>query len=77
MRMDDYEDIDAPCVKCGHSPTRGRDCIALGCEEGMTSDYDDDPINASPDDYSACEQCGGTGYEHWCPKCGHDQGKHP
>lgn len=44
----DYEeDYDRRCPKCGHTPTRFRDCLA-GCDDGYFDLYEDDPINYMP-----------------------------
>lgn len=69
---DEYEWSDARCPKCQHSPTHMRTCTSLGCDDGCFDEYEDDPINALPGEFSICAECGGTGIEHWCPKCGHD-----
>ena len=71
--MDDYELNDTPCPECGHSPSYGRHCQALQCEDGWVDESEDDPINFAPgEELTLCDECHGTGYEHWCPKCGHD-----
>lgn len=68
----EYELNETPCPECGSSPTHWRECTALGCDEGLFDEYDDDPINAAPGDFSECITCAGTGVEHWCPVCGLD-----
>lgn len=70
---EDYWDLDAPCKKCGHAPTRRKDCPALDCEDGEIDEHEDDPINYPPGSFQDCNECNGTGFVDWCPKCGADQ----
>jgi hypothetical protein len=69
---DDVEYSDTACVKCGHTPTHTRICTQIGCNDGQVDAYEDDPVNAAPGEFFDCEQCLGTGEEHWCPNCGAD-----
>lgn len=66
----DYDIDDRPCPKCGHQYTHTRDCDR--CDDGFIDEYEDDPINACPGEFSECHQCRGSGEEHWCPRCGTD-----
>ena len=72
MIDDDYEiDLsEVPCGRCGHSPLHFRHCNAIGCEDGMIDEYDDDPVNfAEGEEFSQCPECF-EGIQRWCPKCG-------
>jgi hypothetical protein len=73
MTTEDYELIDEACPSCGfEGPTHGRDCDN-GCDEGFIDEADDDPINFMPgEEFRICSDCYGTGFLHWCPKCGFD-----
>ena len=76
--MDDYElDFEQECLKCGHSPTRWRDCWKCGGEGGRGWDdlQFEDPLWYSPSDFIACDECNGTGIIEWCSKCGCDINK--
>lgn len=68
--MDYYDDSDDSCPRCGHTPTRYRDCSVLDCEDGFISLYDDDPLWYDEDETEMCRECYGTGVERWCPACG-------
>lgn len=68
--MDDYE-IGDDCPRCSHY-TDYRDCYIVGCEDGLISMYEEDPIFYYQDDYEKCTNCNGMGFEHWCPNCGWD-----
>ena len=71
--MDDYNINDTPCPKCGNGYTHDRPCQGMNCDDGYCDEYEDDPINFAPgEEYTECEECHGTGWEHWCPKCGYD-----
>lgn len=65
--IDDYEESDNACPKCGETLAYRR-CSALGCEDG-TIDDDDDPL--WPESVT-CDTCCGVGYEEWCRCCGWD-----
>ena len=65
------EDYELPCPKCGHLPTRSRDCDAIGCDEGWIDMHEyDDPLFFDPGEYEMCQECHGAGIERWCPACG-------
>lgn len=68
----DWFDDDETCPKCGHYPTRYRDCTEIGCDDGFIWLYEDDPLWYGEDDYEVCEVCHGTGIQRWCPACGED-----
>jgi len=73
--MEDYdEDDENECPYCHHSPIRRRECTNIHCENGFEDMYEDDPINhPEPDqDLVKCSDCDGTGFEVWCPNCGHE-----
>ena len=71
--MLDYEESEMECPKCGHAPTHTRECDVVGCDDGWIDLYEyEDPINFSPGEVEKCCECNGTGYQHWCPKCGFD-----
>jgi len=75
MMDEDYEQDYVPeCPKCKHSPIHIRRCSNIHCEGGYEDMYDDDPINhpTEGEDLYECDDCKGTGYEIWCPKCGAD-----
>jgi DnaJ-class molecular chaperone len=65
---DDYEYDDEACPKCGHSPTHRRECGE--CDEGYVNRYEEDPMWYDDEDVP-CDECNGTGWQRWCPKCGH------
>lgn len=71
---DNYEWVDEACPSCGfEGPTHGRDCDAFDCDDGYIDEYLDDPINYGPGESERrCSECYGTGFQHWCPKCGFD-----
>lgn len=69
---DFYEDDETACPKCGHCPTRYRDCDVINCEDGWIDLYEEDPTWADEDDEAMCFECHGTGIQRWCPKCGAD-----
>lgn len=68
----DYDIQEGPCPKCGHDVLHSRRCDDIGCEDGYTDAYEDDPINESPGTWEVCRECHGTGILRWCPKCGTD-----
>jgi hypothetical protein len=43
-------------------------CYAM-CEDGAVDDYEDDPINCDPGDFSTCQECGGAGGFRVCGEC--------
>ena len=69
---DDFELGDEVCPKCGHSPTHIRRCAVMSCDDGWIDLYDEDPLWYDVGEEEMCEDCGGTGVEHWCPNCGFD-----
>lgn len=72
--IDDDIDVnyDGKCPRCGHSPTRGRQCTALYCDDGWVDLYEDDPLMYDPGEGESCDECRGHGYVQWCPGCGAD-----
>jgi hypothetical protein len=71
--MDEWEHDDEPCPKCGQEPTRARRCSVVGCDDGFIDLHEyDDPINYSPGEREMCDECWGTSWVRWCPKCGYD-----
>ena len=69
--MDGYQDSEEHCPKCGHYPTRWRDCANYCCDDGWIDMYEyDDPLWYDEGDVEMCEECRGTGIEKWCPGCG-------
>jgi predicted RNA-binding Zn-ribbon protein involved in translation (DUF1610 family) len=74
--MDDYEYDDEPCPKCGHSPTHAGRCEVIGCDDGWIDRFDEDPLWYDDDSPEMCDECHGTGWVRWCPKCGFDLQKH-
>jgi hypothetical protein len=68
----DYEiEYNTHCPKCGNEFTHSRRCTNLLCEEGYIDESEEDFLlpgtNMVP-----CDDCNSTGYEWWCPKCGHE-----
>ena len=64
----DYEvEYDYPCPKCGNEFTHWRYCE---CDDGSIDLSNEDPINYMPGEWEICYDCGGTGIQSWCPKCG-------
>jgi hypothetical protein len=70
---DDWEFDDEACPKCGQEPTRARRCEVVGCDDGWIDMHEyDDPLMFDPGETEMCDECHGTGWVRWCPKCGHD-----
>jgi len=70
---EDYEIKDIDCPKCGHHLTHSRSCVEMYCEDGYIDKSNDDPVNFREGrEFRLCRECWGTGFEHWCPKCGHN-----
>jgi hypothetical protein len=67
---DEIEFSHEACPKC-HGHTYSRQCH---CDEGLSyHDCGDDCcVCVDPEPNVRCDECGGHGYQNWCPKCGYD-----
>jgi hypothetical protein len=70
--MMDWEYSDIPCPRCGAVPTKMRDSIEIGCEDGYIDLYDQDPSYYFPGEDALCPSCHGVGVVRWCGECGHE-----
>ena len=43
-----------------------------GCDDGYVDEYEDDPINNDPGDFSTCVECAGAGGWRVCGQCNAD-----
>ena len=66
---DEIEYMDGHCPK-HHEQLRGRDCFQCWGEGGFHDCFDDCCCCSDPEEITTvCDECKGTGYLIWCPKC--------